>query len=591
MVKIPELAEDGQNWKIYRAKFLKVAATFDCLEVLAGRPYEGDDWDGCNALLCYMFMETVAPSIYFKIHRRTAHKIFKYLAKRFRDSEPIPCANEFQRAGTATAAETPDNCPTSADAATERHAHAEWNTEDLSTTQDVDNGNVRRMEDPRTSFEASAQGTSANCAETTLVVLESMPHETQDQPHSSLPLTPRPPIEGEPGRCKQEVADSVTTAGRMNGMAEMAKPTDADVDSEKAPLGGDPAERACRVDEGDGTEREPQLRLQEIKLLCGEIDQRSGNANETVPIANGLPLKGEWIVCASSEIGCERSMDGRACVDKAEEANQVPTECCQQLGTADGDPSQEIEPAGIPNETDTLVVVSVELYVEDGDADARICLGATRWRSCDVEGLGGRADGSTGQTDASSASNRPETVVVSHSNSAGTYLGVRDAKHAVLETDGARIHADTSTGHGDVPNVDTYAIKPTNETGNVRTCRIRWKTENSPNATEIATAKPASRWRRVGVGDVNVHLPWNAPVEALGRTFEFRRLKRAGEAIAPSVEGKTARDDDGDGDPNGGDGDSGDGDGTASGNGVDSSRVKAVRLAEESQHMRRSRRK
>ena len=57
----------------------------------------------------------------------------------------------------------------------------------------------------------------------------------------------------------------------------------------------------------------------------------------------------------------------------------------------------------------------------------------------------------------------------------------------------------------------------------------------------------------------------------------------------PSLEGE--RTVGGDGDPNGGDGDSGDGDGTASGNGVDSSRVKAVRLAGESQHMRWSRRK
>ena len=90
MVKIPELAEDGQNWKIYCAKFLEVAATFDCLEVLAGRPYEGEDWDGCNALLCCTFMESVPPSIYFKIRRRTAHENFKYLAKRFCDSKPIP---------------------------------------------------------------------------------------------------------------------------------------------------------------------------------------------------------------------------------------------------------------------------------------------------------------------------------------------------------------------------------------------------------------------------------------------------------------------------------------------------------------------
>ena len=76
MVKIPEVAKDGQNWKIYHVKFLEVAATFDCLKVLAGRPYKGDDWDRCNALLCCMFMETVAPSIYFKIHCRTTHENF-----------------------------------------------------------------------------------------------------------------------------------------------------------------------------------------------------------------------------------------------------------------------------------------------------------------------------------------------------------------------------------------------------------------------------------------------------------------------------------------------------------------------------------
>ena len=134
MVKIPKLAEDGQNWKIYHAKFLEVAATFDCLEVLAGRPYKGEDWDGCNALLCCIFMETVAPSIYFKIRRRTTHENFKYLAKRFRDNKPIPRTNKLQCTGTATAAETPDNCPTSADAATEQHAHVKSDEEDLTTT-------------------------------------------------------------------------------------------------------------------------------------------------------------------------------------------------------------------------------------------------------------------------------------------------------------------------------------------------------------------------------------------------------------------------------------------------------------------------
>ena len=123
MVKIPELTKDGQNWKIYRTK---VTATFDCLKVLAGRPYKEDDWDRCNALLCCTFMESVPPSIYFKICHRTTYENFKYLVKCFHNNNPTLCANELQRAGTATAAETPENYPTSMNTATEQLAMLIW---------------------------------------------------------------------------------------------------------------------------------------------------------------------------------------------------------------------------------------------------------------------------------------------------------------------------------------------------------------------------------------------------------------------------------------------------------------------------------
>ena len=147
------------------------------------------------------------------------------------------------------------------------------------------------------SFEASAKGTSA---ETTPVILESMLHEPQTKLQSSLPLTPRPPIDGKPSACKQEVADSVTTAGRTNRTAKMAEPTEiADVD--RTPLlGGEPAERASGVDEGDGMEHGYPTRLQQTILYCKE-DQRSGNTNANIPSAYGVPLEGEWTGYASSE--------------------------------------------------------------------------------------------------------------------------------------------------------------------------------------------------------------------------------------------------------------------------------------------------
>ena len=278
MVKIPELTEDGQNWKIYRAKFLEVTATYDCLEVLAGRPYKGEDWDGCNALLCCTFMESVPPSIYFPIRRRTVHKNFKYFVKRFHNNEPIPHANELQCTGTAAAAEMPENYPTSANTATEQHANAKSDEQDLSTTQDltrgtedVDDGNVGRMEDPRTSFETLAKGIGAEHSEMTPVILTSTPHEMQNQPHSSLPLTPRPPIDGKPCECKQEVADSIMMAGCMNRTVELAKPTEMVMDVDRtAPLDREPAEMACGVDEGDEMEREPQTRLPKAEFYCKE---------------------------------------------------------------------------------------------------------------------------------------------------------------------------------------------------------------------------------------------------------------------------------------------------------------------------------
>ena len=460
MVKIPELAENGQNWKIYHAKFLEVAATFDCLEVLAGRPYEGDDWDGCNALLCCMFMETVAPSIYFKICRRTAHENFKYLAKHFHDSEPIPRANEFQHAGTAAVVETPEKSPMSTNAATERHVHAKSDNEDLSNskaltrgTEDVDDGNVGRTEDPHTSFNALAKGTSAESAEMTLVVLESMPHETQDQPHSSLLLTPRPPIEGEPNGCKQEAADSMVMAGHMKGMVEMAEPTKMVVDVNRtALLGREPAETACEVDKGDGMERK-DLRLLKAELYCEERHQHSGNVTGDVPSAQKLPLEGEWTVLYAS---------GK------------------------------------------LLTTTVEPYADDDGEIPRMYLGGTQIRADDTNHPGNgadassyQADGSRSQADRSRAwtdtlnmSNSAETAVISHGESVSTYLGVRDAKCAVLETDGVGCHADASTGQTDASSVETDAVIPTNETEIVSTRQNSPKMPNLPTMPENGTPKP-----------------------------------------------------------------------------------------------------
>ena len=200
-----------------------------------------------------------------------------------------------------------------------------------------------------------------------------------------------------------------------------------------------------------------------------------------------------------------------------------------------------------------------------------------------------------GRVHVPSQSNNAETDVVSHGDEVSSYLGIRDVKRLVLETDGTRNHADTLATCTEPHSVETHAILPANETQNVRMHRIRWKLQDSPYMLENEMPEPICQWRKVSVEDTDVYLPWDAPVEVPSRMFVFGQaedadqaiapnLERAGEAIAPNV-GETARDGNGNGDS-----DNGDVDGTTSSGDVDSNRVEEVLLAVESQYMCQGRR-
>ena len=305
------------------------------------------------------------------------------------------------------------------------------------------------------SLEASVQGTSAKCAKMTSVILESAPHEMQTELHSSLPLTPRLPIDGEPNECKQEAADSVVMAGHTNWMVKMAEPRIMDVDRTTL-LGRELAERVSGVDEGD-RDHENELRIQQTEFSCEESHQHSGIMKEDVPSVQKLPLEGKWTVCMSGE----------------------------------------------------LLTTTVKPYVEDVDMNAHVCLGATCWHANDVSRPGGRTDGSEGLTDVSEGltdvsrglvdglqeltdpsheSKRAETAMLGCGDRSSMYLGPGDAKHLVNETDGTGIHADRSTGQMDTPSVETNVIKPANKSETVRLPRKKRKPPDLP--VEAARCTP-----------------------------------------------------------------------------------------------------
>ena len=208
-----------------------------------------------------------------------------------------------------------------------------------------------------------------------------------------------------------------------------------------------------------------------------------------------------------------------------------------------------------------------------------------------MDGSKGQVDVSRAQTDTLSVLNKPETNVMDHGEGAGTYLNIGDTKCPVYETDGARNHADASTGQKDTPSIEMDTIKPANEmetisiprkrvkppdlpvevtictpveldglgdrmdmssvcmdmhsvgvgtemaekeAENIRTPQNRQKAQNSPNTHKIVTSSSTYCWRRVSIDESDVYVPWSAPVEALGRTFAFGQPESREEAIVPS---------------------------------------------------------
>ena len=367
----------------------------------------------------------------------------------------------------------------------------------------------------------------------------------------------------------------------------MAKPNVADIDG-KAALGRDLAERVHIVDEG-GEEHESQSWLQQTNFYCEETCQHNGNLENDIPKAHGLPLKGEWtVLCASGDTGWE--------VEQVDTLNK-PTELL----------TMTVEPYVDDSDWNACVCLrGMQMRTDDANGpgnrvDASSC--QADGSSCKTDVSSNWADASRGQTDTLEVLNNAEIDHMSHGKGLSMFLSIGDTKHVVLETDSDGSHADASTGQMDASSIKTDARIPANMPENVRTSQKRAKpsdlpvegticnpdelnasgnqtdmssgrtdghsirndeetavnasrnvsmrqtrqrTQYSPVGREIETPKPAIQWRRISVEGVDVYIPQNAPVEALGQTFEFGQVEGRDKAIAPSVEGERACDGDGD---------------------------------------------
>ena len=150
--------------------------------------------------------------------------------------------------------------------------------------------------------------------------------------------------------------------------------------------------------------------------------------------------------------------------------------------------------AHTPNKPNTLVTISIESEKPRSGEIPQVRLECVRWHANDMHHSRSRADALDGHIDRSrgladdlrgradvpSVPNKPETANISHGEGAGTYLGPRDAKRGVRETDGVGSHANASTGHGDTPSVQTDTLMPANAPETIRPPQFESKRPNSP---------------------------------------------------------------------------------------------------------------
>lgn len=90
--KVPELAQDGRNWKDYRANLIEVAATKGWLGILSGQESNDETlrWEGRDAQLKFLLYQTIQVPLVLKIRKlKTARDMFEYLAKLFHDLSPL----------------------------------------------------------------------------------------------------------------------------------------------------------------------------------------------------------------------------------------------------------------------------------------------------------------------------------------------------------------------------------------------------------------------------------------------------------------------------------------------------------------------
>ena len=333
------------------------------------------------------------------------------------------------------------------------------------------------------------------------------------EPQDELQELQSLPVEGESRDSKRQVAKANAKAADTSGRAKVVGKA-ADVEGKALP---------GRVDKAKETPDGRQSQPQQAELYC-KGSQLNENAESNIPSTHGVPLEGEWSMCASGRVmdslkvsasgsnansssrpgrlasvdetelrSCGRGMGECTSVDewcwpveKARPIVRIPKGYCQ-LGRRDGNASCKETSANGQGESGKLVPTTVELDDPGGSETPRVCLEGTKTRVGEVESHRSRADKSRGQAnesrgqvDASTVLNTRETVAMGDGGGTGVRLDAGGARRDGAGPDGHANWSDVSSGHRDVPGIRNGTNTTADATETINTRQNAPKMQNLP---------------------------------------------------------------------------------------------------------------
>ena len=467
VLKIPELAQEIQNWKIYRAHILDSTAAEGVVSHLAGatpkpvNSHELEAWNQSNAVAKYIILEVITDSLLVRLmHHELTHTLYSHLAAIFGDHEPI--AIEPPAEWSDQDEPLREDSHLKSDGAYSAHTaaivegkHVERAGAAPRIAHDTDRDN-----DYTISLTSELERTDIHDRKPSSITptgIPIIPGTPSTNNMLNYPKDPGDPPNAPDGMSRGDIQETAVNGGQWQRTAcevhrndDMASPAPNTADRTSEMATGDGPISSSRKRPKNAVKHQHQS-TRSIPLPIGRANANAQHPNGhlkpkiCLPRRHRPPLEGERV--GGAENGYTHNSSGQSTPQKL---------------------------AATSNKSDTLVIASIEWEKPGSGGIPRVRIGSVRWHADDENRPGNGADASNDQTDGSrgwadtlSVSHSAETVVVSHRTGAGTYLSSGDAKCAVDEMEGLGSHADASNGQTDTQSVTMDALMSTNAQQNI----------------------------------------------------------------------------------------------------------------------------